>query len=255
MGLGRVISERWKRMSQAESADPADTADTADPPPGATGPRAAAEPGGGDAALLALWVDLVADWRTAEPHAGDTPPMQRVVALEQRLATASGRPDPALTADLAASLRELTLPPLARLRQHIAELSGGSRTYQRAASAHQLKLTHLQDEVARCRAMIEQECRRRGITLTSKPVNDDNLHDLLYQVFKAISHMGSQRMQAAGSDPIIAEIERLIASEDPAAVEAFPAWLRAPAARILAVVQERNRYKRLLANHGLLAPE
>ena len=240
MGLKQVITDRLKRLSGTPAAAPAVSAAAA----------VSHSP-----AVFALWRDLVAHWRTAEPQASDSPGMVRVAELEARIATSEGRIDDGLASDLLASVRELTLTPLIRLRERVNELAGGSRSHQRAASAHQLKLTHLQDEIARCRAMIEQECRRRGINLTSKPVDDDNLHDLLYQVFKAISHAGSRRMQAAGSDPIIAEIDRLIASEDPAAVEAFPAWLRAPAARILAVVQERNRYKRLLANRGLLAPE
>ena len=246
MGFKQVITDRWKRLSGTPEPAAIPPAAASDAPP-AVAPSAAA--------VFLLWRDLVAYWRTAEPTAGDTPAMVRVAALEARVAAGAGVIDDALAVDLLASLRELTLSPLARLRERVDELAGGSRTHQRAASAHQLKLTHLQDEIARCRAMIEQECRRRAIKLTSMPVDDDNLHDLLYQVFKAISHAGSRRMQAAGSDPIIAEIERLISSEDPAAVEDFPAWLRAPAARILAVVQERNRYKRLLVNRGLLASE
>ena len=245
MGFRQVISDRWKRM--AGSPEGATPSSPLAPTPAA--PSAAV------VGLVALWREAAAHWRGASADTTVGPAVGRVLALEARVAASGGAIDDALAKDLLASLRELTLPPLTRLRQRIDDLTHGSRAHQRAASAHQLKLTHLQDEIARCRTMIEQECRRRGIDLTSRPAEDDNLHDLLYQVFKAISHSGSRRMQAAGADPVLSEIERLITSEDPAAVEAFPAWLRAPAARVLAVVQERNRYKRLLANRGLLPPE
>jgi hypothetical protein len=208
------------------------------------------------AALVALWRDVVAHHlRAAKPDATAGPALLRVAALEARVAAVDGAVDAALAEELVGSLRELTLPTLARLRQRVEEIRGGSRTHQRAAAAHQLKLTHLQDEIARCRTMIEQECRRRGLQITAPADPDGNLHDLLYQVFTAISQAGSRRMQSVSSDPVLGEIDRLIASGDPAAVDDFPGWLRQPAARVLALVQERNRYKRMLANHGLLPPE
>lgn len=239
MGLRQSITDRWRRLAGSAAGDRGE----------------APAPSAPDAALIALWRDLVAHWRSVEPEADGTPALTRATALEARVAAAEAAGDAALGEDLLASVRELTLPPLVRLRERIAELAGGSRSHQRAAASHQLKLTHLQDEIARCRGVIEQECRRRGLQPAALPAGEGDLHDLLYQVFRAISHAGSRRMQAAGADPIIGEIDRLIAAGDPAAVDAFPAWLRQPAARILALVQERNRYKRLLANHGLLPPE
>jgi hypothetical protein len=237
MDLPRVITDSWKRVVGNE--------------PAAAGASAGA-PRNASVDLVALWRDAVAD-RRANPAEVEPEVLARAGALERRLEEPRG--DGALLADLVDSLRELTLPPLARMRERVDDLSKGSRSHQRAASAHELKLTHLKDEIARCRAVIEQESRRRGLHLTSKPLEDDNLHDLLFQVFKAISHAGSRRMQAVGSDPVLVEIDRLIQSEDPAAIDAFPAWLRKPAARVLALVQERNRYKRTLANRGLLPPE
>ncbi len=233
MGLKQVITDRWKRMSSTSERDAAPVATT-------------------DAAVFTVWRDLATHWRTVEPNA---PMMTDIAKLEARVARAGGAIDSALAADLLASVRAMTLQPLVNLQERIEQLAGGSRTHQRLAVSHELKLTHLQDEIARCRGMIEQECRRRGLKLTSKPLDDDNLHDLLYQVFKAISHSSSRRMQAAATDPILSEIDRLIASPDPGAVDTFPAWLRQPAARVLALVQERNRYKRLLVNRGLLPPE
>ena len=61
-------------------------------------------------------------------------------------------------------------------------------------------------------------------------------------------------MAANMSDPVIAVLEKLIASNDADALRTLPEWVKRPAARVLDLIAERNRYRRLLEHAGMLPP-
>ena len=202
-----------------------------------------------------LWREEMSRWPDEELAALDRPVQERCAELGRRLQSAPEGPlKPYLVRELLANVRELTAARTERERIRQSELSEGTRNFQRSSNSYELKHAHLQDERQHCDDLIAQEYRRRGLRL---PTEDERkqaggMYGQLFQLFKAISHAGSQRMQAAGSDPILAELETLLAADDSTTIEQFPEWLKKPAAKLLSVVQERNRYKRLLKSRGLL---
>lgn len=203
---------------------------------------------------IELWREEIGRWSAEELAAQIRPLQERAAELGRRLESAGdGQLKPHLVRELIANTRELATARFAREQVRQSQLSEGTRSYQRSAHQHELKHTHLQDEMDRCRTLIMQECRRRGLRLPTEAERADaGIYGQLFQLLKAISHAGSKRMQAVTSDPLLVELESLLTVDDPAALERFPEWLKQPAAKLLAVVQERNRYKRLLKSRGLL---
>jgi len=202
--------------------------------------------------IIQLWQDEIERWNAGDLAAQPRSLQERTAELGRRVASLpESPPKTQLVRELVANAGELITARQERERIRQASVSEGTRNYQRSAQQHELKHHHLLDEIARCRDLIIQEYRRRSLNLPAGHENCD-LHEQLFQLLKAISHLGSQRMQTVTNDPLLVELEALLSSEDPTAIERFPEWLRKPAAKLLAVVQERNRYKRLLINSGLL---
>lgn len=198
--------------------------------------------------VVAAWRELVA---SVPPEACPSDLQERTLALRQRLDEVDGKANEVLAKDLIAHQRELT----AIVRDLVTRtrmLGEGTRHFQRAASAHELQLAQMQDEIERVRGLILQECRRRGIREPTMTGDSSGLADELYKLFEGISGRGSRRMQSAGADPILRELIALLESGDTAAVDRFPRWLRQPATRLLGLLAERNRYRKLLEAHGLL---
>lgn len=175
----------------------------------------------------------------------------RTLALRRRLDEGDGKVDEVLAKDLIEHQRELTII-VRDLVTRTRMLGEGTRHFRRAASAHELQLAQLQDEIEGVRGLIHQECRRRGIREPTISGDASGLTDELYKLFEGISGRGSQRMQSAGTDPILRELIQLLESGDTAAIDRFPRWLRQPATRLLGLLAERNRYRKLLEAHGLL---
>ncbi len=175
----------------------------------------------------------------------------RTLTLRRRLDESEGKADEVLAKDLIEHQRDLT----AIVRDLVTRtrmLGEGTRHYRRAASAHELQLAQLQDEIERVRGLIRHECRRRGIREPTMNGDASGLTDELYKLFEGISGRGSRRIQSAGTDPILRELIELLESGDAAAIDRFPRWLRQPATRLLGLLAERNRYRKLLEAHGLL---
>lgn len=222
MGLGRVITERIRRsMRGAEEDD-----------------------------------GLVAAWRELAPPARDAGELTAAAAkavgeLEAELAALrDAAPDAALRRRLTASLRQVAVA-VARLRHRCDTQVDSGRGAQRQLQEAKLRLAHLEDEVARCRSAIDHECRRRGLKNTR--AGEDGLHDELVHLFRAISNASSRRMQAVIADPVLTELERLLGdADDPAAIDRVPSWLQQPARRLMELVRERQRYRRMLSERGLL---
>ncbi len=206
------------------------------------------------APLLAAWSDLIPavqkegrDFATPHQLAG-------VAEVQARLEQAQGHtPDPETLRMLGDLLCDLGKARVTWFETRIHGLTEGSRSFRRSSHELELKLAHLTDEIHRSRALIDQECTRRGISLT--PTADDtHLHDWLEQLFNKISDAGSRRMMAVNSDPLIAEIDKLIDNPNSSALQGVPQWMKRPLSRILELVGERNRYKRLLQHNGMLPP-
>jgi hypothetical protein len=178
---------------------------------------------------------------------------ERVLALRQRLDDAGGKADARLAQDLLQNQLELcqAVKDLALRGRMLGE---GTRTIKRSATSLEMRVAQLQDEIGRVRNLIDQECRRRGIRAPTMG-DDSNLVEELYRVFENISRRNSQRMQTAAADPILKEVLALIDSQDAHAIDRFPRYLREPAKRLMALVTERNRYRKLLENQGLLPPQ
>jgi hypothetical protein len=236
MNLKKVITDRIRKLAGGDD-----------------GGRPVAELRLADEAME-LWREEIARWSAEELAAQPRPLQERTAELGRRLGSAGEEtPKPQLARELLANVRELAAVRFEREQSRQVQLSEGTRSYQRTAHQHELKHHHLHDEIERCRDLILQECRRRGLRLpTEAERTDAGLYAQLFQLLKAISHAGSKRMQAVSTDPVLLELETLLGIEDPAAIERFPEWLRKPAAKLLAVVQERNRYKRLLKSRGML---
>lgn len=235
MNLRKVITDRIRKMSGAVTHPPLVETAIANE-------------------AVVLWREETARWQDEDLASLTRPVQERTAELGRRLASVGDQPvKPQLIRELLANLRELTNLRWVRDQERYSQISEGTRTYQRSSNQHELKHAHLSDEIERCRTLIKEECRRRGLRLpTEGERSDAGLYGQLFQMLKAISHAGSKRMQSAGADPMLLELESLLTVEDPAAIERFPEWLRQPAAKLLAVVQERNRYKRLLKSRGLL---
>lgn len=200
------------------------------------------------ASVVTAWRELVdsvpEDVCPADLHA-------RTMSLRRRLDETAGKADEALAKELIEHQRALTAV-VRDLVTRTRMLGEGTRHYRRAASAHELQLAQLQDEIERVRGLIRQECRRRGIREPTMNGDASGLTDELYKLFEGISGRGSRRMQSVGADPILRELIALLESGDAAAIDRFPRWLRQPATRLLGLLAERNRYRKLLEAHGLL---
>lgn len=209
---------------------------------------------GQDEALQGLIVESWRELVDALPIEDLEPALRvRVDALLLRVTAADGVMDAQLTHDIATNQHELAQV----VRDFVVRdrmLREGTRKVRREASAHELRLAQLQDELGRVRDLIADECRRRNIRQPT--IHEDmNLVDELYKLFEGISGRGSRRMQSVGEDPAVRELLRLLESEDPKATDRFPRWLREPATRIVTLVIERNRYRQLLENSGLMPPK
>jgi len=206
-----------------------------------------------------LIAPIVAHWRELAaliPPDSCTPEIEaRVIRLRQRLDDAGGKADDAMVQGLLENQRQL-LDVMRDLVTRTRMLGKGTRAYRRAASAQDLQLAQLQDEIERVRNLIRQECRRRNIREPTLTGDASGLVDELYKLFEVISGRGSRRMQSAGTDPVLRELITLLESGGTAAdIERFPRWLRQPATRLIGLLAERNRYRKLLESHNLLPPE
>lgn len=151
--------------------------------------------------------------------------------------------------DLIATIRQLTAHKIARLQTRIEELSAASRDSERAAGNHELAGTRLRDEIAYCRELILDQYTRHGLPAPAE--THTHLRDELSALFTALAERDPAQSPRL-DDPIVAALERLIASDDPRELDRFPDWMRRPAAGILEVIAERNRYRRLLEHAGML---
>ncbi len=206
-----------------------------------------------------LIAPIVAGWRElAEliPADACTPDLTaQVIRLRQRLDDAGGKADEKLVRDLFENQRQL-MEVVRDLVTRTRMLGEGSRASRRAASAQDLQLAHFQDEIERVRNLIRQECRRRNIREPTMTGDASGLVDELYKLFEGISGRGSRRMQSAGTDPVLRELISLLESGgNTADIERFPRWLRQPATRLIGLLAERNRYRKLLESHNMLPKE
>jgi len=206
-----------------------------------------------------LIAPIVAHWRELAaliPPDSCTPEIEaRVIRLRQRLDDAGGKADNALVQELLECQHQL-LDVMRDLVTRTRMLGEGSRAHRRAASAQDLQLAQLQDEIERVRNLMRQECRRRNIREPTMTGDASGLADEFYKLLQGISEHGSRRMQSAGTDPVLRELITLLESGGNAAdIERFPRWLRQPATRLIGMVAERNRYRKLLEMHNMLPPE
>jgi hypothetical protein len=154
--------------------------------------------------------------------------------------------------ELLATIRQLTAHKIARMQARIEELSALSRTSDRKIGNQELTSSHLRDEIARCRTLIMDEYLRNGMTLPADP--QKNLHDEITAFLAALD----RKKTSAGAnlnDPVLEALNTLIESKDPGSLAHFPEWMKKPAANVLELIAERNRYKRLLEHAGMLPTE
>lgn len=200
-----------------------------------------------DLAIVATWRDLL----DALPDEGLDPAfIDQLIALRRRVDQAGAKPDRALLADLVQSQHQMAVifRDLNIRGKMITETSRASR---RAVSATSLRVAQLEDEIGRVRKLIADECRRRHIRQPTY-FDDSAVVEELYKLFEGISGRGSRRMQSAGQDPVLVELLGLLDNPDLDAIRRFPKWLQGPAKRLLDLIAERDRYRKLLERQGLL---
>ena len=133
------------------------------------------------------------------------------------------------------------------LAARVRELAQGTRDYQRKVGQSELTSSHLRDELDRCRTLIDQEFARRNLPhVAADPL------DLHTRLARLPEHEMAPGAAMGLPDPIIGVLEKLIVSNDADALRTLPEWVKRPAARILDLVAERNRYRRLLEHAGML---
>ena len=138
------------------------------------------------------------------------------------------------------------------MQARIEELSSLSLTSDRKIGNQELTSSHLRDEIARCRTLIMDEYVRQGLTAPSEP--QKNLHDDIAAFFTALDRKKTSH-GANLNDPVLEALNKLIESKDPSGLAHFPEWMKKPAAKVLELIAERARYKRLLEHAGMLPTE
>jgi hypothetical protein len=206
--------------------------------------------------LLRFWYELSAHVRNDSNHTEQSGIRQRLGQLEARIAALgdNGVPDMALCRDITGFLALVSTTRYEAALKRIDELSADIQERDRVAGASVLSSTHLQDEMQRCHKVIEEEFIRRGLHRHDGPA-PENVHDHLVAFFCALD--ASDKLPVMGAvltDPVLAALEKLIATPDPNGLKTFPEWMKRPAVRILDLIAERNRYKRLLEHAGMLPP-
>ena len=243
-GLGKLIGQPQAEPPPAPEAGPREiTARIA---------RKHREQTAVDEPLAATLVEL---WRQASVRVDDefdaTVSRAQMAELSERLfALAAGElPDLDTCRGMLAVLAQVMPELIDALKARVQELSQGTREIQRKVGQHELQSSHLRDELDRCRTLIDQECARRGLPHVAEDPLD--LHARLARLLEAQT---APAMAANMSDPVIAVLEKLIASNDADALRTLPEWVKRPAARVLDLIAERNRYRRLLEHAGMLPP-
>jgi len=260
MGLKDTITGWWRTGdgNWPPSSDPVDLAAMAaagvppmalgiDGPAGDQNDFAPVDRASGNA-LLRIWSAFYGRYRSYEHDAGQASGARRADSIQRRIEALAGTPpDPVLLHDALSVLHDLAVTWLDDLNERLVEFAHGSRDHTRISGARELRLSQLHDEVQLCRTLIEQEWARRTATVPASE-SQVGLHDRLNQ-FLAVVATGR------GGDEIalaVQALDRLIDSNDAAALALLPEWLKRPAARVVEVVAERNRYRRMLVERGII---
>jgi hypothetical protein len=200
------------------------------------------------AALLELWRQ--ASVRIDDAGEAEISRNQMAELSERLFGLAAGElPDLDTCRGMVVVLGQVVPELIDALNARVRDLSQGTREIQRKVGQHELQSSHLRDELDRCRTLIDQECARRGLPHVAEDPLD--LHGRLARLLEAQT---APAMAANMSDPVIAVLEKLIASNDADALRTLPEWVKRPAARVLDLIAERNRYRRLLEHAGMLPP-
>jgi hypothetical protein len=207
--------------------------------------------------LLRFWHEI-SDLVRKDPNQSENSGIrQRLGQLEERIAALGddGTPDLALSRDITGFLALVTTTRYETALSRIEELTTELQERERSAGAKELTSRHAQDEKQRCHRMIEEEYLRRGLKRPEGPA-PENIYDHLAAFFCALD--ASDKLPVMGavlSDPVLQALEKLIETPDPTTLKTFPEWMKRPAARILDLIAERNRYRRLLEHAGMLPPQ